>query len=104
MAIRALTISALLLAVSAGAAWATDSNFTPANMSGNSATATETKSRPAQPAEPKQPGFWDRESARSGMAANGEAFGKSVRSLWHIPDFFKNQESSYKQRHPNSDK
>lgn len=90
----------------ASAAIAADTNFAPANMSGNG-PAAEVKDRPVvQRAEPKdkEPGFWDREGKRSGLAGTGEGFGTSVKKLWHVPDWFQKQQDEYKARHPETDR
>ena len=95
-----LTFAALACA---SLAMAAETNFSPANMSGNQ-PAVETK-RPAA-AAPKntEPTFWDREAERSGLSTTGGNFKSGLTSFFHLPDWFKKKEDEYRQRHPQSDR
>ncbi len=106
-----MKLKTLVLTLAAGAfaasAIAADTNFTPANMSGSSPASSEAKSRQAAPqAQPasSEPGFWDREGKRSGLAGTGGNFGNNVKKMWGVPDWFKNQQEEYKKRHPETDR
>jgi len=106
MSIRALVLTLAFVSF-AGAAWAGNTNISPANMS-SAAPAAEAKSRPAaseraKAAAQREPGFWDREAKRSGLAQTGEGWGSNVRKLFHIPQYFKDQEAAYNQRNPGTD-
>lgn len=89
-------VAAILVSVTA--AFAAETNFKPANMSG-SAPAEEgvSRARQAEEARSTEPTFWDKEGKRSGLADTAQATKNG------FVDFFqgkwlKEQEEKYKAR------
>ena len=65
---RIIAVSVVSMFLSAGAAFAAETNFKPANMSGDSPAPEQHSRIPrAENAEPKGPGFWSKEAKRSGL-------------------------------------
>lgn len=92
-------IALVVMAAAAATAQAAESNFKPANMSGD-APAAEQKSRAAveRSAKNSEPGFWSREAERSGLSQTGAGFKKNLAGFFNVPGWLKKQEDAYKSR------
>lgn len=81
---RILALTALAMVTTMTLCFAGETNFKPANMSGDAPAAEST--RPAKPAPSNEPGFWDREAKRSGLDRAGE--------MLNPANWFKKRDSS----------
>ena len=84
MNIKTAIILAAAVIVTAGSAFAGETNFKPANMSGDAPAAESTRPPKAPPSN--EPGFWDREAKRSGLDRAGE--------MLNPANWFKKRDSS----------
>lgn len=98
-----MIVSFAVLLTFAGAAFASDINFKPANSSGTA--VAENKSRPPAPAPQasgsSQPGFWEKEGKRSGLSDTAHGIGGSVRNFFRF-GWIKQKEDEYRTRNPQS--
>ena len=98
-------LTAAMVLCIASLACAAETNFGPSNMSGNAPAAESKKIRPAESAaKSTEPGFWEKEAKRSGLAGTGDGFKKKVGGIFGAPDFFKKQSEAYKARNAGTDK